>query len=430
MCRRSRVRSITKLRASTVVLALALAAASRTAAAQPAEPPLPPPDVSAAPAAAPAPDAARPADLLAQADAAVDRGNLTEAQALYDRVLREFPATAEGRDASRALRILVARQRTGTLTPAPLPEDVVIRPEPFSLRTSERLRLTTWEKLDFGVTSFLYGLSVGLSYGLSVDDGDGSTGTSAMAAGAITYTLGSVAYLSLANPSRGDLPLALGIASYLPTTTLLVANAAIDDPDPENVGLATAGAGLLAVPIAVAATSWLDLDPGDTQLVRDAGFWGLVLATSGTLGFAGTTEDFGGFQSYREPSSRAIGIGGLAGLYGGLALGALAASQSEISLERVRVSTWGGYGGALLGGLLMVGGDLERDVWRGICVGGLLGVVTTFAFTGRLDGIPADTQVISQAKPSFLRSLIPTLTTVDTAAGGQRPALGLAGPLL
>jgi hypothetical protein len=339
-------------------------------------------------------------------------------------VARDHPQSAEAREARRAMKILLIRvPASGSPAAPPPPADVVIRQEPYSLRTSERLRLTTWEKLDFGVTSFLYGLSVGFSYGLGVDEGgDEDAATAAMALGAMTYTAGSIAYLTLADPSRGDLPLALGIASYLPTTTLLVANLAQDNPDEESVALATAGTGLLAVPLAVVATHWLDLDPGDTQLVRDAGFWGLVLGTTGTLGFAGTTETFGNYESYREPTGRAVALGGLTGLYGGLALGALAASQTEVSLERVRVSTWGGYGGALLGGLFTSSGSDERDMYRGLAVGGLLGATLAFALSYKLDGIPAD-------KPLAGARLIPTVSRLATADGGHAPAFGFMGAL-
>ena len=395
-----------KLALATALGLLALAGVVR---AQPVDPPE---------AATPAAESAE--QQLAAADAAVDAGDLARAHALYDQVVRDHPQSAEARQARRALKILLIRLPTGD-PPAAVPPDVVVRQEPYSLRTSERMRLTTWEKLDFGVTSFLYGLSVGFSFGLSSDDQDTeSAATAAMAIGALTYTAGSIAYLTLANPSRGDLPLALGIASYLPTTTLLVANLVEDHPDDQNVALATAGTGLLAVPLAVAATHWLDLDPGDTQLVRDAGFWGLVLGTAGTLGFAGTTGEFG---FYEEPPGRTIAMGGLAGLYGGLALGALAASQSEVSLERVRVGTWGGYGGALVGALLTSASDNnERDVFRGIAVGGLLGVTAAFALSYKLDGIPADT-------PLAGRRLIPTVASVTTADGGQAPAFGLMGAL-
>lgn len=371
---------------------------------------------------APAPATSSAEQQLAAADAALDAGDLARAHALYDQVVRDHPDSAQAREARRALKILLIRLPVGDASPAAVPPDVVIRQEPYSLRTSERLRLTTWEKLDFGVTSFLYGLSVGFSFGLSTmeDDGDNEgAATAAMALGAITYTLGSVGYLTLANPSRGDLPLALGIASYMPTTTLLVANLA-DNPDEENVALATAATGLLAVPVALAATHWLDLDPGDTQLVRDAGFWGLVLGVSGTLGFAGTTHEFG---FYQQPPGRTVALGGLGGLYGGLALGALAASQSEVSLERVRVATWGGYGGALLGGLLSTASDHdERDAYRGVAVGGLLGVTLAFVLSYKLDGIPAE-------MPLAGRRVFPTVASVRTADGGQAPAFGLMGAL-
>ena len=156
------------------------------------------------------PEAAAPASAtaeqqLAAADAAVDAGDLTRAQILYDQVLRDHPQSAEAREARRALKILLIRLPTAApAEPAPLPPEVVVRQEPYSLRTSERMRLTTWEKLDFGVTSFLYGLSVGVSYGLSVDDGTNEgAGTAAMALGAVTYTLGSVGVSQPGQPQPG-----------------------------------------------------------------------------------------------------------------------------------------------------------------------------------------------------------------------------------
>ena len=57
-----------------------------------------------------------------------------------------------------------------------------------------------------------------------------------VAIGAIAYTVGAVAYLISADPDRGDLPLALAITSFLPTTTLLVANIATDHPDDKKIG--------------------------------------------------------------------------------------------------------------------------------------------------------------------------------------------------
>src|SRR5262249_23484144 len=162
------------------------------------------------------------------------------------------------------------------------------------------------------------------------------------------YTGGAIAYLAAGNPDRGDLPLVLSITSFTPFTALLLANLMIDNPNPRHTALLTAGAGVVSVPIAIVAAHNLELDPGDTQLVRDAGFWGLVLATTGMLAFGGeTTNDFG-YSHYQYPSNRKLSAASLLGLYGGLGLGVIAAANSEVSLERVRVTTWGGYGGAVI----------------------------------------------------------------------------------
>jgi hypothetical protein len=72
---------------------------------------------------------------------------------------------------------------------------------------------------------------------------------------------------------------------------------------------------------------------------------------------------------------------GLLGLGSGLGLGLLAANTTEVSLERVRVSTWGGYGGAVLGALLGVSAadqDKEAGLYKGITIGALTGLVITF----------------------------------------------------
>ncbi len=376
--------------------------------------------------------------LLAGADAATDAGDLKFAGLLYDRVTREFPDSAEAVHARRALKIIAARRRQPQIpsaTPVPPPgeiptkpgDEVVIRHEPYSIRTTERLRLTTWEKLDFGVTSFLYGMSVGFSYAIGAND-IGSA-TMPIALGALAYTLGAVVYLRTADPDRGDLPLALAITSYIPTTTLLLANIAYDNPDEEKTSLAVVGAGLISIPIAIAATAKLDLDPGDTQLVRDAGYWGLVLGTAGTMAFGGSTVSFGaGFESYQSPSARAVAGMGMVGMYGGLGLGILAATQSEVSLERVRVTTWGGYGGGVLGTLMGLGLDSnsEESVYRGLTIGALAGLIITFASTGSLDGIPADD---APARRAAGPRLTPTLLPMAGANGRSLPMFGFAGAL-
>lgn len=361
---------------------------------------------------APGAEPTTPAELLTAAGEAVDGDKLDRAAQLYERIVRDHPDSPEAREAQRALKLLAAR-RAPAAAPAPpaaLPvpraaaeapaatNGVVLRQEPYSLRTSERLRLSTWEKLDFGTTAFLYGLSVGFAYSIAQDENqDGSAVVPPMVVGALAYTLGAVAYLGTARPDRGDLPLALGVASYVPTTAILAANAASNNVDPQTGALLFAVSGTLAVPAALLATWKLDLDPGDAQLVRDAGFWGLVLATTGALGFAGSKPD-DPFTGYRQPSGRAVSMAGLVGLYGGLTLGAVAATSSEVSLERVRVSTWGGYGGGLLGALIGAAQNgNESHVFRGLSVGALLGLVVTFVTTGALDGIPPETTLVGKA---------------------------------
>lgn len=320
--------------ATALSLGIVLAAAAPVSAANLA----PPPEVQAT-----------PAGLLAAADEAVGAGNLELARSLFLRLAGQFAGTTEAAEARRALTIMAvssARLGPGPTATAPAGPvqngDVVIRDEPYSLKTSERLRLTVWEKVDFGVTAFLYGMSVGLSFSLSQDGGSASDVLTPIALGAMAYTLGSVGFLQLANPDRGDLPLALGITSYVPTTALLAITAVDPDVSSSTTGAATTFAGLLSIPFAVLATRTFDLDPGDTQLVRDAGFWGLALATLGTMGFAGDRTEAWGYSNYHAPSGQQVAIAGLLGLYGGLGLGLVTAHVSEVSLERVRVTTWGG----------------------------------------------------------------------------------------
>jgi hypothetical protein len=385
---------------------------------------------------APAPAPTTSAELLASADAAVDAGNLQTAAAVYDRIVREHASSPEAGEARRALKIIAAIRmappgQVPALSTAQAPDGttgVVIRREPFSLRTQERLRLTTWEKLDFGTTAFLYGMSVGFSFALASSDNGNNLSLAPVALGALAYTGGAVAYLSTGQPDRGDLPLALAITSFLPTTVLLIANVAHDNPDEENVALMTAGAGVLSVPVAILAARQLDLDPGDMQLVRDAGFWGLALGTTGMLGFGAETVTYsGGFTSSQGPSDRKVFTSALIGLYGALGLGIVAAANSEVSLERVRVTTWGGYGGALIGMLLGIGAgnNDDADVWKGITIGAASGLIITFLASGGLDGIPAEDATVSARRkpPRFL----PTALPVTGLEGRSHPALGISG---
>src|SRR5262245_19769143 len=122
-------------------------------------PPAAAPTVTPPPAAPPAPAAYSPEQLLTAADAAVDAGNLDAAAILYDQLARQHAASPQAGEARRALKIITTRRMQlpypPTAVPPPPPPSeagtvgVVIRREPYSLRTEERLRLTTWEKLDF-----------------------------------------------------------------------------------------------------------------------------------------------------------------------------------------------------------------------------------------------------------------------------------------
>ena len=383
---------------------------------------------------------ATPADVLAAADAAVDASNLEAARPLYEQLVREHPSSPEAGEARRALKIIAAGNRSAPPAAADVPpradggDGVVIRRETYSTRTSERLRLSTWEKLDFGTSAFLYGTSVGFSYALSSGDAEDNL-LPAMTIGALTYTMGAVAYLQVGTPDRGDLPLVLAITSYIPTTTLLVASAVRENPEGQDTALAVAGSAVLAIPAAIIAARKLDLDPGDTQLVRDAGFWGLVLATTGTLAFGGETTNNYGYEQYISPSDRKIAALGLAGLYGGLALGTIGALNSEVSLERVRVTTWGGYGGAILGLMLGAGTDNgDRGVYAGITIGGVLGLVITFFSTSGLDGIPpedAPTAATAARRPSRWAPSrwAPSLLPIAGVDGRTNTGLGISGAL-
>jgi len=360
-----------------------------------------------------------PADLLTAADAAVDAGNLEAAQPLYEQLAREHPSSPEAGEARRALKIIGVRNR-------PVPgggDGVVIRREPYSIRTSERLRLSTWEKVDFGTSAFLYGMSVGFSYSLSSGNAEDNL-LSAMSVGALAYTMGAVAYLQAGNPDRGDLPLVLAITSYVPTTTLLVASAVRENPEGQDTALAVAGSALLAIPAAVIAARKLDLDPGDMQLVRDAGFWGLVLATTGTLAFGGETSVYG----YATPSDRKVAAFSLAGLYGGLTLGTIGALNSEVSLERVRVTTWGGYAGAILGLMLGAGTDNgDRGIYAGMTIGGVIGLVITFFATSGLDGIPPEDAPTAATAARQAPRWAPSLLPIAGIDGRSTTGLGLSG---
>jgi hypothetical protein len=380
---------------------------------------------SAALAQTPAPDAFAAEKLLGNADSALSAGNDVEARRGFQLVIELYPGTPSAALAQRSLSALNARVTPpppppplSTPSPAPAttteagpeeaepaePEagspanrsDLVYTREPYSLRTKERIRLSTWEKVDFVSTAFSYGGSVGLSYALALKTSSTAGILGPVVLGAGIYTLGAVGYLLQGNPDRGDLPLVLSITSYLPTTMAFALSSMAPNLDPGVTGWLVAGTGTVAIPLALLAASYLDLDPGDMQLVRDAGFWGMVLGLAGAAGF-GQGAAFGGL-----PAWQGISAAGLVGLYVGLGVGGLAVLlKSDVSLERVRVTTWGGYGGAVVGTLIAVAATADQSsgsgqaAFAGGTIGAALGLAVTFAVTGSLDAVPADAKMLA-----------------------------------
>ena len=326
---------------------------------------------------APAP-AADLASQLRECDAALGQRKSELARACYEALRLSHPGTPEAHDAERALMMMsLMPPLVPALTPPQGPgwdpsKTGFYVVEPYSAHTNERLRLTTWEKLDFGISGFIFGLSTGFSF---AGASDAENPLAPMAAGALIYTGLAALYVNTAKIDRGDLPLVLAISLYIPSTAGLIA-LATETESPRAAGAAIVGAGLVALPLAYWAAASTDLDPGDTQLVRDAGFWGAVWGVSAAL-------------SVDRVEERTVGVAGLVGLYGGLGLGLLAASTSDVSLERVRVTTWGGYGGAVVGGLIAAGTEAEvSGAFRDMAVGSALGVLVTFMSTGSIDAIP------------------------------------------
>ncbi|MHB8872869.1 MAG: hypothetical protein ACYC8T_04215 [Myxococcaceae bacterium] len=386
-------------------------------------PPGPPPDPLGQPASNCEDDHSMGDRLVTAADTALDARDVAAARQLYERLERECPDTQAG---YAAVRVLKGLRAAAPSLPAP-PQartdagnpDLVYGLESYSLRTRERLRLTSWEKADFAVTSFLYGMSVGLSFSLALQANDTAGILAPIVLGAVTYTIAAVAYLSTANPDRGDLPLVLGIASYLPTTILLLANVMELPPNARDLALPTALAGAAAFPFAIFAANRFDLDPGDTQLVRDAGFWGMALGAGLAMGFGGEFSSNWGRTWYRPPPVQVVAASALVGLYGGIGLGILAAANSSVSLERVRVATWGGYGGAVLGALLSTafqGSGGGAAPYNGAVIGAFCGLALTFTLSDRLDVLPEDVPITARFSPSLLPSATP----------GAPPAVGMA----
>ncbi|MBI2062043.1 MAG: hypothetical protein HYT87_20210 [Nitrospirae bacterium] len=370
------------------------------------------------------------AALLSMADKAVEVGNLEVAKDLYERILREHGDTREAAAAVRALSILAAIEAElkaklegeegegAAIAENDRKKIVIFRREPYSLLTRERVRLSTWEKIDFGVTAFTYGASLGFSYSIA-GGSDDSPPMGPVVFGALVYTLGSLLYLHEGNPGRGDLPLVLGITSYVPTTALLASNLGRNGLSAENTSLIVALSGTASVPMALYSAYRFDPDPGDAQLVRDAGFWGMILGMTGMMGFGGETCRDCRYEEYDEPSARAVSAAGLAGLYGGITLGVLAARGTEPSLERIRIATWAGYGGGVLGLLLSTESD-EPAAWRGLTIGAAGGLALAYALAAGVDPIPPETPLLG-----CLSAVQPVVAPVVGKDGNPAWSIGL-----
>jgi len=319
-------------------------------------------------------------DTLARADALMALQNIYEALVLYRDLLEKYPNTTEARDARRAITI-IEQMRHNTVTPvdtlpsmsdsAEIESDIHV----YSKETGESLSIAVWEKLDFAGTLFSYGLGTGAALAAGLECGGGCiSGLMAASAGAF----GGAGLYSLfgATPDRGDLALIMGVSAYLPMTasfaSLIIGGAAV-----ENISLTAGVVGLGALPIGLALAHFTDLDPGDTQLIRDSIFWGAL------FGIAGVTANYEGI------TGNSIGWAGLIGGAFGGGVGAVMANVSDPTLERIRVITWAGYAGAAIGVLGGIAAQADRGYAIGAMGGAALGLTLGTIYSAALDDIPA-----------------------------------------
>lgn len=382
-------------RAAYLVLLAAFAAAGQSGAAGESPPPV-----------------TAPMELLAEADLALDSGQLDRARSLYERIAGEYPDSPEAHAARRAL---TAMQLAST---RPLGSDrfgasahlLERRPE----NELEKTPITTWDKLDFTFTAFLYGAGVGIAHATAIRRPDAATLILPPIVTSFAYAAWATSLLFFFPLDRGDLPLVLGVTGYVPLATYLALLALWPNPDLEAVSLLTAGAGTAALPLAALLAMTSALDPGDTQLTRDAGFWGMALTLTGALALAAPGA---------RPSAQLISTLAMIGLFGGLGTGLLLAVNTRVTPERVRVTTWGGYGGALLGSVVAAIASPGLGVWPGTFVGSLLGLTIAFSATWAIDEIPATTPL------RVGRGLSPAVIPLSDGNGSSGAALGLTGPL-
>ena len=91
------------------------------------------------------------------------------------------------------------------------------------------------------------------------------------------------------------------------------------------------------------------------------------------------------------------------------------------------MTTWGGYGGAVIGLLLgAIGRNSEKEACGPVSRSARLAAfLITFLTTGGLDGIPPEDAAVARAPRQ--PPVAPTHLPVADAGGRARPALGVAG---
>jgi hypothetical protein len=356
--------------------------------------------------------------LLLVADAKIKNGKLDEAVALYKKILQDFFGTPSAQAAERALKIIEQLEKRFSqaleLQSAPqiTASETSVMPtgDIFLRRSGERLELGIWEKLDFTATMFSYGLGSGVAFATGYKCEAGCL-AGAVAAGAAVFGGSALYYLFKMNPDRGDLPLIMAITSYLPLTTTFISILA--DADGEVIPLATSIASLVALPLALTLGYNTDLDPGDTQLVRDSLFWGIGFGLAGYVGF-GVTDDM---------TPKTLVLSGLIGAAIGGGTGLWLSQVSEPTLERIRVTTWGGYAGGALGLLVGLAAGTDRFFAIGAMGGAALGLGLGAYFSASLDEIPGAAQWVRNG--GTIRSGTPTVLSYIGKDGRRRTMPGV-----
>jgi hypothetical protein len=365
------------------------------------------------------------AALLTEGTAALAAGDRDRARTVYRQLLQRYRFASETTRLGWLLGITDFRDWRGTgRTEQGRPDErrklspgaAAIHRDPHSI--------PDWETADYVVTSLGYGLGIGIAYDVAwlPDDSFDAAMPVAVVAMTATTALAGI-YLGLGKPDRGDLALTLTIVADLPLTAMLI-GIARDDSGDHRTSAATAVAGTAAIPIAAIVAHNVTVDPGAMTLAREFGFWGMVLGAAGTTGFgrSRSCDDYYGHCSNDSPSGRVIAIAALLGLYGGLGLGGVVGTNFPVSVERARVTTLGGYAGALLGG---IAGIRAYDDERGLAVlavGAALGLSLTYVATSGMD-VSTTAAANNDTEAS---SVVPTLMPTIERSGKPGVAWGVA----